>query len=289
MARSLADLAKAFDNKASGSGGGDQSWKLYYPFWKMDVDGTAVIRFLPDLDEDSNSLGFLVENLTHELTINGEKKKVACLSMFGEACPICALSAKFYDADDETNGHKFYKKRSYIGQIYVVESPIEHDQARLVKYIEFGPKIFKQIQAAFKSGDLEEFPQDLKGGYNFRIKKTKSGNFADYGTSSFSPKQTALDDAIIEKLELVDLKTLRTPRTDVAILEAMLVAAQTGGSLPAESPAPAPSAAQAPSAEGSAPVASAETVAPAASGSSAVDRIRERARAAKAAAEAKTA
>lgn len=86
----------------------------------------------------------------------------------------------------------------------------------------------------------------------------------------------------------MDLKTLRTPKTDLAILEAMLVAAQTGGSLPVEASAPAAQ----PTAPASAPVASgdapAETVAaPAASGSSAVDRIRERARAAKAAAEAK--
>ena len=220
-------LKNAFSQKAAGSGGGDQSWKLFYPFWKMPDDSIAVVRFLPDLDE-SNSLGFLVENLQHELTINGERKKVPCLSMHGEHCPVCDLSRKYYDEKNEELGKKYYRKKSYIGQVIVVESPIDHDQNALVKLIEFGPKIFKQIQSAFQSGDLEEAPFELKGGYNFRIKKTKSGQFADYGTSSFAPKQSDLDDDVIEAMTLYSLKDYRTKYVDRATIEAMLIADQTG-------------------------------------------------------------
>lgn len=220
-------LKNAFSQKAAGSGGGDQSWKLFYPFWKMPDDSIAVVRFLPDLDE-SNSLGFLVENLQHELTINGERKKVPCLSMHGEHCPVCDLSRKYYDEKNEELGKKYYRKKSYIGQVIVVESPIDHDQNALVKLIEFGPKIFKQIQSAFQSGDLEDAPFELKGGYNFRIKKTKSGQFADYGTSSFAPKQSDLDDDVIEAMTLYSLKDYRTKYVDRATIEAMLIADQTG-------------------------------------------------------------
>lgn len=224
--RNLDALKSAFSQKASG-GGGDQSWKLFYPFWKMPDDSIAVFRFLPDLDED-NPLGFLVENLQHELTINGERKKVPCLSMYGESCPVCDLSRKYYDEKNEELGKKYYRKKSYIGEGIVVESPIDHDQNALVKLIEFGPKIFKQIQSAFQSGDLESAPFELKGGYNFRIKKTKSGQYADYGTSSFAPKQSDLDDEIIEAMTLYDLKAYRTKYVDRATLEAMLIADQTG-------------------------------------------------------------
>jgi len=230
MKRSLEALKASFTQK---TGGGDPSWKLFYPFWKMEEGSTAVVRFLPDLDEE-NSLGFLVENLNHELVVNGEKKKVPCLSMYGESCPICELSRKYYDEENEPMGKKYYKKRGYIGQVIVIESPIEHDQSQLVKLIEFGPKIFKIIQAAFQSGDLEEAPFELKGGYNFRIKKTKSGQYADYGTSSFAPKQTDLDDSIIERIDLYDLKTFRTKQMDRATLEAMLIADQTGKAFKAD-------------------------------------------------------
>jgi hypothetical protein len=152
--------------------------------------------------------------------------------MYGEDCPICALSQNYYDeksADhNEQLGKKYYRKKSYIGQVLVMETPIEHDAEQLVKLIEFGPAVFKQIQAAFQSGDLEEAPFELKGGYNFRIKKTKSGEYASYTTSSFAPKQTDVGDDVIEKLELFNLADYRTARVTRDVLEAMLVADQTG-------------------------------------------------------------
>lgn len=287
--RNLDSLKSAFGQKASG--GGDQTWKLFYPFWKMPDDTVAVVRFLPDLDED-NSLGFLVENLTHQLVINGEKKTVPCLTMHGEDCPICQLSRKYYDEENETMGKKYYKKKGYLGQVIVIDSPIEHDQNQLVKLIEFGPKIFKQIQAAFQSGDLEEAPFELKGGYNFRIKKTKSGQYADYGTSSFAPKQSDLDDEIINALTLFDLKAYRAKYMDRATLEAMLIADQTGQAFkdeaeaaPAAEATPTPTVAVKPTA----PAAKEEAVpaaAPAAAGSktqSVLEQLRARAKATQAA------
>lgn len=242
MKKSLADLASAFASKTSGDGGGNQQWKLFFNFWKMDVDSTTIVRFLPDADEE-NPMGFLVENLAHELTINGKREKVPCLKMYGEDCPICALSQKYYDEKspdhNEKLGKKYYRKKSYISQVLVVDTTIEHDQEQLVKLMEFGPKIFKQIQAAFSSGDLEEAPFELKGGYNFRIKKSKSGEFADYGTSSFAPKQTDVADDIIESMALYDLKEYRTPRITRDVMEAMLLADQTGGQFTGEQAADA--------------------------------------------------
>lgn len=231
--KSLADLASAFAQKTN-TGNGDNAWKLFFNFWKAPVDSTSVVRFLPDSDDD-NPMGFLVENLAHELIINGKREKVPCLKMFGEDCKICTLSQKYYDEKspdhNEQLGKKYYRKKSYIGQVMVIESPIEHDQELLVKLIEFGPKIFKQIQTAFQSGDLEVPPFELKGGYNFRIKKSKSGEYADYGTSSFSPKQTNVDDDVIETMSLYNLVDYRTAKVTQEVMEAMLLADQTGGAM----------------------------------------------------------
>lgn len=228
--KSLADLASAFSQKTAG---GDQNWKLFFNFWKAPVDSVSTVRYLPDADEE-NPMGFLVENLAHELTINGKRERVPCLKMYGEDCPICTLSQKYYDEKspehNEALGKKYYRKKSYIGQVLVIDTQIEHDQDQLVKLIEFGPKIFKQIQASFSSGDFEEAPYELKGGYNFRIKKSKSGEYADYGTSSFSPKQSDVADDIIETMNLYNLADYRTPRVSRDVLEAMLLADQTGGS-----------------------------------------------------------
>lgn len=229
--RSLAELTEQFKQKTTEGGAGNATWRLFFNFWKAEMDTVSVVRFLPDAD-DENPMGFLVENLAHELVINGKREKVPCLKMFGEDCPICALSQNYYDeksADhNEQLGKKYYRKKSYIGQVLVMETPIEHDAEQIVKLIEFGPAVFKQIQASFQSGDLEEAPYELKGGYNFRIKKTKSGEYASYTTSSFAPKQTDVGDDVIEKLELFDLKEYRTARVSRDVLEAMLVADQTG-------------------------------------------------------------
>ena len=242
----LEQLKANFAAKATGTNSSDDdSWKKFYSFWKMAENATAIVRFLPDLDED-NPLGFLVENHVHELNINGKRTTVPCGKMYGDSCPICELSAKYYGEDNKEMGKRYYRKLSYIGQVIVVESPIEHDAEQLVKLIDFGPKIFKLIQSAFQSGDLEMEPQALKGGYNFRIKKTKSGDYADYGTSSFAPKQSDIDDEIIARLNLYDLKDQRRKQIPRAELEALLNADITGTSVPAapaaakEAPAPTP-------------------------------------------------
>ncbi|WP_300760196.1 hypothetical protein [Janthinobacterium sp.] len=235
--KSLAELAAAFASKASGESqntSGDQTWKLFYPFWKAAVDTVTTVRFVPDADPE-NPLDFLVEHHTHELVINGKREKVPCLKMYGEACPICELSQKYYDEEspdhNKTLGKKYYRKKSYIGAVIVIDSPIEHNQEQVVKLIDFGPKIFGQITSAFASGDLEEKPFELEGGYNFRIRKTKPGEFADYGTSSFAPKQSNVAPELLDKMELYDLKQYRTPYVERSVLEAMLLADQNGGSV----------------------------------------------------------
>lgn len=283
--RSLADLAAAFSKKTNESSG-NQNWKLFFPFWKAPVDSVTTIRFLPDADAD-NHLGFLVENLTHELYVNGKKETVGCLKMYGEECPICELSAKFYNKTDpeynEELGKKFYRKKSYIGQVLVLESQVEHDHNQLVKLIEFGPQIFKQIHAGFISGDMDAAPYELKDGYNFRIRKTQTGGGQNsYSTSNFAPKQTPVADDVIAQLNLYKLSDYRAAKTSREALEAMLLAAASGAPAPAPAPvgsddddvpaqAPAPVAAPAP-----APVA-APAVSGATGGLSVVEMLRQRA------------
>lgn len=264
----LALLNAAFEKKGGDTNTSNQNWKLFYPFWKMADNQTAVVRFLPDVDAD-NPMMFLVENLTHKLVINGEEKTVPCLKMYDDGCPVCELSARYYSEKNEAMGKKYYRKKEFIGQTIIIESPIDHDQNVLVKLISFGPKIFQRIQAAFKSGDLEVPPFEFKGGYNFRLNKTKNNQWADYSTSSFAPRATDIDDAVVSQLELYDLKNYRTPAMDRTVIEAMILADQTGTSMTtpaaenAAQPTSTPATQSAPVTQ-SAPATEQTTVAPAA-------------------------
>lgn len=223
------NLLGAMTAKTGGGGNGD--WKRYFQFWKAPIDSQIVIRFLPDLNED-NSFQFYVVKYHHELFVNGKKEYHNCRATWGEQCPICAASAKAYAENDEVLGKQLYRKKSFISQVIVVESPIEHDASKLVKLIEYGPAIQKTIISDLQSGDLEEVPYEYKGGHNFRINKTQSGKNASYTTSKFAPRPTDLDDDVIEaaKAEMIDLSSALGKMPSYDESEALLTAFFTGQS-----------------------------------------------------------
>lgn len=211
------------------------SGSRFYPFWKMNPGETVIVRFLPDADT-SNPMGFLIENLTHTLNINGQRKIVPCLSMYGENCPICNHSRKLYDAGDNVNGKKYYKKKEYIGQVLVISSPFEYDVGENpIKLISFGPQLFKTIQSQFMSGDLDEVPCDFDNGYDFKIMKTQQGEYASYAASAFARKSTPVDPAIRPHLQLMTLKDQRTQHQSYEVLNALLLSDLTGAAVDGDS------------------------------------------------------
>lgn len=212
---SLSALKGAFatEAKSENTSGSNNN---YYPFWDMQVGQRAVIRFLPDLNEN-NTRGFLVEKVTHNLDINGQRRSVPCLSMYDEDCPICKVSQDYYKAKDEVNGKRYWKKRQYIAQAIVVEDPLpvnddtgENHQGK-VRAISLGFQIYNIIKEAFGSDDLDEIPYDFEGGYDFVIKKTEQGQYASYAVGTkFANKQRALDDDELAAADegMIDLATL---------------------------------------------------------------------------------
>ena len=208
----------------------------YFNFWNMPFDKTAIVRFIPDKNSDNPRM-FLVEKHHHNLVINGQRRKVACLKQYGEDCPICKVSNQFYKEGNEDDGLKYYKKKSYLGQCLVVQDPLpvnsetgESHEGKL-RFISITPQIFKVIQEAFESDDLDEAPYEFDGGYNFVIKKTSQGDNANYvvGTK-FQNKQSSLTEEQVAYVEenYVDLKTLLPQKPSLEKVEAMLQAALTG-------------------------------------------------------------
>lgn len=220
----------------------------YYRFYDMKVGESTEVRFLPDLNEN-NPKGFVVENLSHNLTINGQKKTVPCLKMYGEDCPICKVSSEYYKAEgkNSVNGKKYLKNTQNIAQVLVVNSPIavkdgEVSPVGQVKLLGIGYSLYKIINDAFGSGDLDEVPFDYERGTNFVIKKDKQGEYANYSLSKFARRESALTSAEIEhvKANLIDLSTVLPKNPGREKIEAMLEADLTGTSFSEGSASSAP-------------------------------------------------
>ena len=218
---SLAEIRarlQAAENKQGGnSTGGDRS---IYPHWNMEEGQSCTIRFLPD--GNSKNTFFWQERAMIRLPFAGIKGEmeskqvmvqVPCVEMWGEACPILAeVRTWFKDKSLEEMGRKYWKKRSYIMQGFVRENPISDDttpENPIRKFI-IGPQLFATIKAVLMDPETEELPTDYLRGLDFRITKTSKGGYADYSTSKWARKESALteaEQAAVEAHSLFDLSS----------------------------------------------------------------------------------
>lgn len=235
MAKSLKELKGIFEQEKQ-QGDRQTLPNNYYPFWDMKPGQRAVIRFLPDANPD-NARGFLVEKVFHNLTINGDRKMVPCLSMYGEDCPICKLSQDYYKVKDDVNGKKYWKKKQYMAQVMVVEDPLAPDantgetHEGKVRLVSLGFQIYNIIKEAFTSDELESVPYSYGDGYDFIIKKTEQGQYASYAVGTkFMNKQRAMTEEEIAAAEegIIDLATLMPKNPGFEKVQAMLNAELNG-------------------------------------------------------------
>jgi hypothetical protein len=214
----------------SGGSGGDNG---IYPHWNMPEGKEAVVRFLPD--GNSNNTFFWVERAMIKLPFAGIKGEtdskpvqvqVPCVEMYndGSVCPILSeVRAWFKDKSLEEMGRKYWKKRSYLFQGFVMEDPTKEDSVpeNPIRRFIIGPQIYQIIRSALMDPELEELPTDFLRGVDFRIAKTSKGGFADYSTSKWSRRERALTEEekkAIETFGLFDLSAFLPKKpTDVEL------------------------------------------------------------------------
>jgi hypothetical protein len=200
LAEIRAKLAEQ-DNKQSKQSTNDNA---IYPFWNIPEGTTATLRFLPDADQ-SNTF-FWVERQMIKLPfagIKGQEAKptlvqVPCNEMWGEPCPVLAeVRPWFKDPSLEDMGRKYWKKRSYIFQGFVVNSPLEEDATpeNPIRRFVINPSIFNIIRSALMNPDMEDLPTDIDKGRDFKLTKTQKGGYADYSTSTWSFKERSISDS----------------------------------------------------------------------------------------------
>jgi len=76
----------------------------------------------------------------------------------------------------------------------VRENPLKDDvtPANPIRRFIISPQIFNLVKAALLDPELENLPTDYQGGLDFTVTKTSKGGYADYSTSKWSRKESAL-------------------------------------------------------------------------------------------------
>lgn len=179
--------------------------KSIYPFWNLDQGKESTIRFLPD--GDASNTFFWAERLMIKLPFAGVKGEtdskpvqvqVPCMEMYGETCPILSeVRGWFKDKSLEDLGRKYWKKRTYVFQGFVVEDGLKEAESpeNPIRRFIIGPQVFQLIKSALVDPELEELPTDYIRGVDFKIVKTSKGGYADYSTSKWSRRERSLSDA----------------------------------------------------------------------------------------------
>ena len=215
LAEIRAKLNAQENRTGSNQGGGDNA---IFAHWNIPEGTTSRIRFLPDADSKNDF--YWVERAMIRLPFNGIKGdvnskpqivQVPCVEMYGESCPILAeVRAWFKDPSLEDMGRKYWKKRSYLFQGFVRESSLNEDSTpeNPIRRFIISPQIFNIVKAALMDPEMEELPTDLERGLDFNVVKTSKGGYADYSTSKYSRKESALTSIELAAMEQHGLHNL---------------------------------------------------------------------------------
>jgi hypothetical protein len=244
---SLAEIRaklKEQENRAGGNATASVGDNAIYPFWNIKEGESATFRFLPDGNPDNTF--FWVERLMIKLPFAGVKGEtdsrpvqvqVPCMEMYGDSCPILnEVRGWFKDPTLEEMGRKYWKKRSYIFQGFVTDSPLTEDTTpeNPIRRFIIGPQIFQIIKQALMDPDMEELPTDFTQGVDFRLNKTSKGGYADYGTSNWARRERPLSDAEMKAINdfglynLSDFLPKKPDETAVKVMHEMFEASVDG-------------------------------------------------------------
>lgn len=202
------------ENRGTGTGGD----RAMFPFWNTPEGETTTLRFLPDADPDNTF--FWVERLIIKLPfqgIRGEHDRevsiqVPCLEMYGMADPIITEINPWWKDDSLKDlARKYYKKRSYLFQGFVVNSAFQEENVpeNPIRRFTINKEIYDIIYASLMNPDMEDSPTDYVNGRDFKLTKTTKGQFANYNTSSWSFKTRGLSEQELEAIEKYGLYNLK--------------------------------------------------------------------------------
>ena len=223
MSKTLDEIRKKLEalNNRKGSGtNGYSNDKLTYAHWNIAEGTQAILRPLPDGDEENTF--FWAERQMIKLPFAGiighdEHKAVAvqvpCVEMWDGkmSCPILnEVRPMWKDKTLEDLARRYWVKKTYYMHGFVKADPMNEQDAPenpIRKFI-IGPQLFKIIQAALMDPDMENNPVDYINGTDFIVAKSSKGGFSDYGTSKWARKESSLTEAQLDAIKEFGLPKL---------------------------------------------------------------------------------
>jgi len=221
-----------------------------YPHWNIAEGQTATVRFLPD--GDTNNTFFWLERAMIRLPFAGIKGEtsskpvtvqVPCMEMWNETCPVLSeVRPWFKDKSLEEMGRKYWKKKSYLFQGFVVDSKYQEEKTpeNPIRRFIIGSQIFNIVKNALMDSEIEEMPTDFVRGLDFKIVKTSKGGYADYSTSNWARRERALSEqerAAIDQyglFKLSDFLPKKPTDVEVKVIKEMFEASVDGEAYDAE-------------------------------------------------------
>jgi len=248
MGNTLADIRKRLAEAEKNNN--QQFDNSNYAFWNAPNGSTAEVRFVPD--GDPTNTFFWVEKLQIKLPFNGIKNgeskpiyvNVPCVEMFGrteypQGCPILSEVRAWYKEKDPAStelANKYWKKPTFIMHGFVRVNPVADDKApeNPIRKFSFNKQLFNIIKAGLMDKDMENIPSDYSTGTDFKILKTAKGQYADYGTSSYSRRESALTPVELAAIETYKLNNLsdylgkKPTAEDLEVIKEMFEASVNG-------------------------------------------------------------
>lgn len=194
-----AKLQQSQRNTTSTKSGGAS---LVFPHWNADFDTTQIVRFLPDEDDQNPYFWRMKSRITLAFQETDDKNQktqitIPCMETWGDdKCPLKSIASQQYQKNATTaKSLGIWPKKSYYYNALIVQSTItEETPPSPIRLVIATSQLQKIIETVLLDGEVANLPTDYKLGRDFRVKKTKKGEYADYTTSGFAMKERALTD-----------------------------------------------------------------------------------------------
>lgn len=244
MALTMAEIrarlqAQEAKGKGEGGGGFSNEPQAFLAHWNIPEGVPLNLRFLPD---GGNNDFFWKEidriNLSFSGIKGGEQKPVKvvvpCNEMWGpiNSCPVLKEVREWYKSKDPTleeRAQKYWKKKSYLFQVFVAPDSceVEGDKApeNPIRRVMFNKPLFNKVKSILMNPKIPELPTHFERGRDFAIIKGKNGGgFAEYDQSQWDMYERPLNEAeqaAIAKYGLFDLNEFMPKQPTEAELQAI--------------------------------------------------------------------
>jgi gp32 DNA binding protein like len=205
-----------------------QSNPAVFPLWNGSIGSNQTLRFLPDLHnsdiqvivKQQIKLPFVgIVNGGEKNTGNAVAVQVPCLRQWGLTCYITEATKHLWNSSeaDKDIARIYYRTLTYWLSGFVVQTTIVEDKAPAnpLRLFPVNKALYQNsILPVLSDVSYEYTPMDPVEGRDFIVRKSQSGSWASYASSSFNYKPRPLSDVeltAVEKFGLWDLQALLGP------------------------------------------------------------------------------